>query len=247
MACYSLTHGDQVRYFQITKKIVKDQFFSDEFPFLDGNVDVGEGCHFTSPAIFNHLSYHHWYDPGNWKSPRNNPAIPHYEQIPCRYDGAVFPPQVAFKVGISKEPVEISFMKINDIDLDSSHFRSIYSGGGGITKEIGEMTFQVNESVTIHQDTCPHGNEGCQCQRNRNQGDLICSMPGAKCADLPDCSSPLKPFGHCCYDFCGAILHIQKPWNAMDVPFNMDEAIKDIESLLKPKRSIFDHKCEFSS
>ena len=75
-------------------------------------------CHFTSPAMFNHQPYDHWYDPENWRGPGLNP-IPHMERIPCRYDSAIFPKEMAYKVSISKQPVEISFMKINNIYVDS--------------------------------------------------------------------------------------------------------------------------------
>ena len=38
----------------------------------------------------------------------------------------------------------------------------------------------------------------------------ICGYAGSSCPDSA-CSSPLKPAGHCCWNFCGAILHISSP------------------------------------
>ena len=67
-------------------------------------------------------------------------------------------------------------------------------------------------------------------------------MPASKCPDIPECSSALKPDGHCCYDVCGAIIHVQKPWNRMDIPFNMEEAKEDLNSLIKPENGPFGQK-----
>ena len=52
--------------------------------------------------------------------------------------------------------------------------------------------------------------------------------------NIAACSSPLKPTGHCCYNICGAIIYIQKPWDAIDVPFNLIEAKNDMEALINP-------------
>ena len=48
------------------------------------------------------------------------------------------------------------------------------------------------------------------------------------------CSSALKPIGNCCYNICGAIIYIQKPWDAIDIPFNLIEAKNDMEALINP-------------
>ena len=96
--------------------------------------------------------------------------------------------------------------------------------------------FQVNQTLTIHEDDCPHLNEGCICDENNGmrREELICSLAGAKCPDLAACSSPLKPIGHCCYSICGAIIYVQKPWNSIDIPFNLNGAKNDIEALINP-------------
>ena len=53
-------------------------------------------------------------------------------------------------------------------------------------------------------------------------------------SEIASCSSPLKPTGHCCYNICGAIIYIEKPWDAIDVPFNLIEAKNDMEALINP-------------
>ena len=37
--------------------------------------------------------------------------------------------------------------------------------------------------------------------------DSVCAMPGGQCSNAA-CSGALKPIDHCCYDICGAIVHI---------------------------------------
>ena len=45
------------------------------------------------------------------------------------------------------------------------------------------MTFQVNKSLTIHEDSCPHLSEGCTCDDKNGikREEFICSLPGSKC------------------------------------------------------------------
>ena len=72
------------------------------------------------------------------------------EQVPCRYDKAEFPIQNVPKVAIDDFNVDISQLKINKISLDSGQFRSIYMGGDGYMKEIGQMMFKVNFIYKYH-------------------------------------------------------------------------------------------------
>ena len=41
------------------------------------------------------------------------------------------------------------------------------------------------------------------------------------------------PIGHCCYDICGAVIHIEKPEN-YDTPFNLRRVEKIIDQILRP-------------
>ena len=65
------------------------------------------------------------------------------EQVPCRYDKAVFPTQNVPKLSVADYEVDISQFKINKININSGQFRSIYKGGDGYSREIGKMLFQV--------------------------------------------------------------------------------------------------------
>jgi len=46
----------------------------------------------------------------------------------------------------------------------------------------------------------------------------------------------IQPKDHCCYDICGAVVHVQKP-EYVDVPFNMDQVEDQLKTLRKPLRS----------
>ena len=77
-----------------------------------------------------------------WRSKLASP-VPHVEQVPCRYDKAVFPTQNVPKLSVADYEVDISQFKINKININSGQFRSIYKGGDGYSREIGKMLFQV--------------------------------------------------------------------------------------------------------
>lgn len=196
----------------------------------------------NSPARLKHQLFGHWYDARNWKS--HSQAVPHLQRVPCRYDTAVFPPKTAFKMTVADLPVDISSLKISNVPVATQRLRALYNGGDGLLREIGQMMVQLNESLTVHEDTCPHEDEQCQCFRSEEQEKLICSM--TTCPQYPECSSALKPLEHCCYDVCGAIINIRKPWNSVDIPFNARQAERDLRSILKPSgRSFFPQRGKF--
>lgn len=146
-------------------------------------------------AHFKGQAYGNWYDPQNWRSEFYENGIlspiPHLHRVPCRYDQVIFPPNAAYKVSID-EPVEISQMAINNIEMNSVQFRSLYSGGGGFSRDISQMMFQVNQTVNILQDSCPHSLEGCTCHRDAMVKKTICSFQ--HCPPQPLCSSKFNVF-----------------------------------------------------
>lgn len=158
--------------------------------------------------------------------------MPHWHRVPCKYDIALFTTQTIFKLAINHLPVDISSLIINGYRIGSEKFRSIYSGGDGIEAEVGKMLIQVNQSVTVRQDDCPQSNEGCSCGRKPDEGRRICSL--VECPYPALCSSPLKPQEHCCYDICGAVIHIEKPWDGLGVPFDMKKVQSDVDEYLRP-------------
>ena len=144
-------------------------------------------------AHFKGQAYGNWYDPQNWRSEfyQNGilSPIPHLHRVPCRYDQAIFPQNAAYKVSIDERhpPVELSQMTINNIEMNSVQFRSLYSGGAGFSRDISQMIFQVNQTVNIFQDACPHSLEGCTCHTDALAKETICSFQ--QCPPQPLCSS----------------------------------------------------------
>ena len=45
------------------------------------------------------------------------------------------------------------------------------------------LPFQVNKSLTVHEDSCPHLSEGCTCDEKNGilREEFICSLSGSKC------------------------------------------------------------------
>ena len=85
--------------------------------------------------------------------------------------------------------IDISWLSVDGEDYSTESFRGIYSGGR--FKKFGQMMFQMNTSLSVRKDYCPHYGDGCQCG-NKNKKNLICSTEGAKCPVEPRCSSEFQ-------------------------------------------------------
>lgn len=108
-------------------------------------------------AVYAPPEFFYWHDPTNWRStkePQN--LLPHLQRLPCRYDRAVFPPEVAPHLGLHHHPVDVSRIEVNGNEVDSSAFRGIYDS------PLGRLTFNINQSLTVHQDHCTDP-KGCTC------------------------------------------------------------------------------------
>jgi len=153
-------------------------------------------------AFFHLPPFSLWHDPHNWGLEGGrvfSAAIPHLRRLPCRDDEAVFPANGAYKVGIS-ERVEIGRIRVNGRVLDEVGFRSLY------LSRIGSMMFQVNASVAFHQGRCIDP-AGCECGTMAS-AEAACAA--VKCNSRPPlCTGAVKPREHCCYDVCGAIVHLE--------------------------------------
>ena len=71
--------------------------------------------------------------------------------------------------------------------MNSVQFRALISGGGGIPQKISKLMFEVNETVEIHQDSCPQSIEGCSCHRDEKAKSTICALQKcqpAKCSSM---------------------------------------------------------------
>ena len=102
--------------------------------------------------------FYFWHNPDNWKDAKAKlpEIIPHLQRVPCRYDEAFFDYGTAPKASVHHHPVDVSRVVVNGWDLNSADFRAIY------TSPIGSLTFNINQSFTIHQDHCSNP-QGCTC------------------------------------------------------------------------------------
>lgn len=62
-----------------------------------------------------------------------------------------------FQVSLSHHPVDVGHLSLNDLNFDTISFRYLL-----MNSNAGKLMFQINQSVTVHQDHCIDP-EGCVC------------------------------------------------------------------------------------
>ena len=185
---------------------------------FSGEIKISEATSDNSCQVSRNFStsieadFDQWHDPKNWASfiefSDNNgySAVPHSERVPCDHDEALFPSNAVFKVNksmdskskqgfdssflkvaIENHPAEITKLMINEVDLDNIRFRSL------LYSPIGRMTFKANKPLIVNNAGCRYEEQGCVCRQN-SIDETICSMPGSKCPDTPQCSSKISFF-----------------------------------------------------
>ena len=75
-----------------------------------------------------------------------------------------------------------------------------------VRTEVGRKMFNVTREVLVTGSHCRDW-RGCQCG-TRHLEEIICSHAGGGQCQPPTCSSPLRPRGHCCYNYCGAVISL---------------------------------------
>ena len=71
--------------------------------------------------------------------------------------------------------------------------------------KVGYMMFNVTRRVSVTGERCQDP-RGCECGTSEH-AQTVCSY--VKCPPAT-CSSPLRPEGHCCYDYCGAVITVRR-------------------------------------
>ncbi|XP_023327575.1 protein amnionless [Eurytemora carolleeae] len=144
-----------------------------------------------------------WMDPSNWNSKYPTP-IPHTQQVPCKHDTAVFPPNMTYKVSLHEQDVRIGGLIISNIQMSGVDWRA--------TKDsrVGRKMFNFTKTLTVSGTYC-NDPTGCMCG-NEDLEYKICENARGKCENA-NCSSPLKPAGHCCWNVCGAVVNIERKKN----------------------------------
>ncbi|TRY75323.1 hypothetical protein TCAL_00740 [Tigriopus californicus] len=165
-------------------------------------------------AVFLPKEASFWHDPANWRENEDPTPVPHLNQIPCRFDHVIFPSDAAYLVSISHHETHIGRLTIDQVGYDTTTFKAM------ATNPPGSMMFRGNQSLLVHQDHCTDA-LGCECG-NTPILSTVCQLGGAQCHP-PQCSSALKSFGHCCFDMCGSIIHIDT--QTQDLKISLLEAV----------------------
>ena len=174
------------------------------------------GCLLSSstPARYRPPEAGAWLDPGNWSPSSEVSPRPHSDQVPCLHDRAVFPPDMAYKVSITDTDVTVAGVSINKRALDG--VRPIYFCSGHhflcqvglramFRTKVGSLMFNVTRRVSVTGEQC-RDPRGCECGTSEH-AQTVC---GYVVCPPATCSSPLRPQGHCCYDYCGAVITVRR-------------------------------------
>ena len=156
----------------------------------------------TSPAKYKPQKPGSWLDPGNWRPKTEVTALPHSDQVPCQYDRVVFPPQMTYKVSIRDSDIRVGEVVINNKVMDSVGLRSVFRS------QVGGRMFNVTRTVEVSRSHC-EARAGCVCGTGHQEA-TICGYAGGDQCQETRCSSPLRPVGHCCYNYCGAVVNVQQ-------------------------------------
>ena len=144
-----------------------------------------------------------WLDPANWRagspSPSSSPR-PHSEQVPCQHDTAVFPANISPLASLTQTDVTVGQLRLAGRSLDEVGWRSL------VRTEVGRRMFNVSRELRLL-GHC-EDRRGCECGTTEQLQEIICSHAGGENCQPAACSSPLRPRGHCCYNYCGAVISL---------------------------------------
>ena len=148
-----------------------------------------------------------WLSPDNWAVEtdhvyqNNNPATPHEEQVPCDNDRVIFPINNSFAINLQSLPkLSLKSLAIDGRILTINDFKEF------LMSPFGQMTFKNTGNTMFEESTCNDENK-CTCHRyGESLLGQLCENLQSNC-QVPHCSDPIKPIGHCC-SICGAMLHM---------------------------------------
>ena len=140
-----------------------------------------------------------WLDPANWRPGQRASAEPHSEQVPCQHDTVVFPANISYLVSLTETDVTVGHLRLAGRDLDGVGWRSL------VRTEVGRRMFNVSRELRLV-GRCEDW-RGCVCGTELQQ-EIVCRHAGGDHCQPSACSSPLRPRGHCCYNYCGAVISL---------------------------------------
>ena len=92
------------------------------------------------------------------------------------------------QISISHSDADISRLVLDGKDYSTVEFEGLYMAGP--YRQFGNMMFQVNKSLTIHQDSCPTPTIGCMCGNERKK---VCQLQGEFNCPPSACSGQFQP------------------------------------------------------
>lgn len=151
-----------------------------------------------------------WLLTNNWSPARDvdegefyNKATPHEERVPCDNDELIFPINNSYVVDLQSAPV-LSFksIAIGGVVLSLNEFKSFLSS------TFGQSAFKNADNALFIESSCNDAAE-CIChQRSDSLLEQLCENERTSCQQVPHCTNPIKPIGHCCLE-CGAIFQMK--------------------------------------
>lgn len=131
----------------------------------------------------------------------DNAATPHEELVPCDNDEVIFPINNTFVINFQSIPI----LTLKNLAFDG-RVLSIHEFKDFLMSHFGQLTFKNSENVMFQESTCNDENK-CAChQHGDSLLEQLCENVQSNC-QVPHCSDPIKPIGHCC-SICGAMLHM---------------------------------------
>ena len=154
-----------------------------------------------------------WLSTNNWNIARDptgneimdfyNKATPHEERVPCDNDEIIFPINNSYVVDLQSAP-SLSFksISIDGQSLSLTDFKEFLSS------TFGQSSFKNADNLQYFESSC-NDESKCVCHQRRDSlMEQLCENEKVNCLATPHCTSPIKPFGHCCNE-CGAIFQMK--------------------------------------
>ena len=150
------------------------------------------------------LSIENWEIINDNEYQYDNAATPHSELVPCDYDEVIFPANNSFVIDLQSLPV----LALKSLAIDG-RVLTIHEFKEFLMSPFGQLTFKNTDNTMFQESICNDENK-CPCHRfSGSLLDQLCENLKSNC-QVPHCSDPIKPIGHCCY-ICGAMLQISLP------------------------------------
>lgn len=153
-----------------------------------------------------------WLSSSNWayardlddKNPLINAATPHDERIPCDNDEIIFPINNSYVVDLQSLPI----LTFKSIAIDG-RVMSMNDFKDFLSSSYGQFAFKNIDNTLLNSESSCNDGQKCAChQKDESLRQILCENEKPFCQQIPHCSDPIEPIGHCCFE-CGAMFHMK--------------------------------------